>query len=109
MSIEDMAWVPSACALPSAERPARLAEFEAVFAEALTGVERREPGWLRLRFRDGVEARLRDLTAREAACCGFFDFTVHHAEGEVVVDVRVPADKTVVLDGIAAQAAGAGS
>lgn len=102
---ENIPWIPTACALPTAERPARLAEFDTVFAESLTAVERPEPGWLRLRFHAGTEALLQDLTTREAECCGFFDFTVRAVDGAVVVDARVPADKTVVLDGIAAQAA----
>ena len=102
----ELAWVPAdACTLPTADRPARLVEFEDLFA-SLRGLSREEPGWLRLRLADGegVEARARDLTAREAECCSFFDFDVQRQTGEVLVDVRVPASRVVVLDGLTAQA-----
>src|SRR3954453_2310032 len=72
----DLAWVPAdACTLPTADRPGRLAEFEGLFA-SLRGLRREEPGWLRLRLDGGedIEAQARDLTAREAECCTFFDF-----------------------------------
>ena len=44
-----VAWVPAdACTLPTAEQPLRVAEFDGLFATALRGMERGEPGWLRL-------------------------------------------------------------
>lgn len=100
-------WVPAeACTLPTADQPARLAEFDALFTSSLREVRRDEPGLLRLRLHGGaeVEATARDLTARETECCSFFGFTVSRTGDEVLVDVRVPADKEIVLDGIAAQA-----
>ncbi|SDU67099.1 thioredoxin family protein [Amycolatopsis keratiniphila] len=100
-------WVPAeACTLPSAEQPMRLAEFDELFAVSLLGVRREESDWLRLRLHGGaeVESRARDLAVREAECCSFFGFTVGRDGDQVVVDVRVPADKEVVLDGLAAQA-----
>ncbi|WP_308283486.1 thioredoxin family protein [Pseudonocardia nigra] len=102
----ELAWVTAdACTLPTAERPTRLAEFDGLFAW-LRGLRREEPGWLRLRLDDGegVEENARDLTAREASCCSFFDFDVHRGDGELVVDVRVPASRVIVLDGLTAQA-----
>jgi hypothetical protein len=107
--VEDpaVAWVPvEACTLPTAEQPLRVAEFEALFAGALRGVERREPGWLRLVL-DGaadVEGRARELVARESSCCSFFDFRLTPDAGHVLLDVRVPAARTDVLDGLARQA-----
>ncbi|MFB9905981.1 thioredoxin family protein [Allokutzneria oryzae] len=102
-------WVPTdACTLPTAEQPLRLAEFDVLF-RSLSGVRREEPGWLRLRL-DGGEAAdrvaglARELTAKEAACCSFFAFAVAREGSEVIVDVRVPADRAVVLDGLTAQA-----
>jgi hypothetical protein len=103
----DTGWVSvDACTLPTAEQPKRLAEFDALFQSSLSGLRREEPGWLRLRLHGGdhVTDQVRDLTAREAECCSFFDFTVEHDGAEVVVDVRVPPDKIVVLDGLATQA-----
>lgn len=99
-------WVPpDACTLPTAERPLRLAEFRELFAD-LRGVTRRAPHWLRLRLAGtaGVERRARELVAREGRCCAFFAFAVHRDGGEVVLDVRVPADRAAVLDGLAARA-----
>ena len=97
--------VADTCTLPTADRPTRLAEFDGLFA-LLRGLRREERGWLRLRLddADGVEARARDLTARESACCSFFDFDVHRETGEVVVDVRVPESRVAVLDGLTARA-----
>ncbi|HEX2299023.1 MAG TPA: thioredoxin domain-containing protein, partial [Pseudonocardiaceae bacterium] len=107
-----VAWAPvDACTLPTAEQPLRVAEFESLFATALRTVERLAPTWLRLHLDAGagVEARTRDLTARESSCCSFFDFQLTTAEGGLTVDVRVPEARIEVLDGLArlAEAAGA--
>ncbi|MEU0882478.1 thioredoxin domain-containing protein [Lentzea sp. NPDC005914] len=100
-------WVDAeACTLPAADQPMRLAEFDALFASSLRGVRREESGWLRLHLGGGadVEDGARDLASREAECCSFFDFTVSRDGDDVIIDVRVPSDKEVVLDGLAAQA-----
>ncbi len=100
-------WVPAdACTLPTAGQPLRVAEFDELFTASLLGVSRVESGWLRLRLDGGADAegRARDLIARETACCAFFDFAVGRDGGDVIVDVRVPADRATVLDGLAAQA-----
>jgi hypothetical protein len=102
----ELGWVAAdACTLPTVDRTARFAAFDALFA-SLRGLHREAPGWLRLRLddADGVEERARELTAREAECCAFFDFAVHREAREVVVDVRVPPERVAVLDGLAAQA-----
>ncbi|SMD25259.1 hypothetical protein SAMN05661093_08997 [Kibdelosporangium aridum] len=100
-------WVlTEACTLPTAGQAVRIAEFDGLFTTSLLDMSREESGWLRLRLGGGadVESRARDLTAREAECCAFFDFAVGRDGGQVIVDVRVPADKELVLDGLAAQA-----
>ena len=57
--------------------PERLLEYERLFAQALVGRERTAEGIrFRLRADDGVEAWVRDLAAREKACCAFFDFRI---------------------------------
>ncbi|MGD9526138.1 hypothetical protein [Pseudonocardia sp.] len=102
----DPGWVPvDACTLAAAERPVRLDEFADLF-RGLRRLDRYEPEWLRLRLADGagVAERAAELTAREAGCCAFFDFTVHREGGDVVVDVRVPPSRAAVLDGLAAMA-----
>lgn len=99
-------WAPvEACTLPTADQPRRLAEFDGLFGTSLIFLRREDPLWLRLRLAGGVdvETAARDLTAREAECCSFFDFQVSREDADVVVDVRVPLDKAVVLDGLAAQ------
>lgn len=92
------------CTLPTEDQPLRLAEFDELFATALRSVQRPDPTWLRLRLATEADARAQELTAREADCCDFFDFDVHPASDEVLVDVRVPANRTSVLDGLERQA-----
>ena len=89
----------AACTLPTAERPLRVAEFTALFAE-LRAVDRRDPRWLRLRLPHAEEAWARDLTARESQCCAFFDFRIDRDGPDLLVDVRVPAAHVDVLDGL---------
>jgi hypothetical protein len=69
----------------------RLAEYRRLFAKALAGRKRTAEG-VRLRFRaePGVEAWVRDLAAREKACCAFSAHEVT-VEGDVVRwDCAVP-------------------
>lgn len=96
-------WAPvDACTLPTEEQPLREAEFDTLFATALRAVERPERGRLRLTFDGGTE--IEDLIARESSCCSFFDFELTATEDGVVLDVRVPAARVAVLDGIARRA-----
>lgn len=97
------AWVPEGhCALPGPDRARRLAEFDALFAVSLRQVERLDPRLLRFRLvgdaATGTQAR--DLAARESACCSFFAFHLETDGEELVVDVRVPAGRVDVLDGL---------
>jgi hypothetical protein len=99
--------VPDACTLPTAAQPLRLAEFDALFATAVREVARPGPRHLRLSLSgaEGLAATVRDLAARETACCSFFDFQVDSvaaAGGEAVtLDIRVPAGQVTVLDALA--------
>lgn len=105
-----MSWVPDACTLPTAEQPLRVAEFDALFAAALRGVDRLAPTRLRLILDGGaeVEAGARDLVARETECCSFFTFTVERVDdGRLHLDVEVPPARLEVLDALATRA-GAG-
>lgn len=76
----------------------RFAEYERLFTGALTGRERVGDG-IRFRFRadPGLAEWVRDLAAREKACCAFFifDITVH--------DDEVWWDASVVDDDLARQ------
>jgi hypothetical protein len=94
-----------ACTLPTAERPLRLAEFEALFAEHLTDAswagDRR---WLSLSGGAGMPERVADLVARESACCSFFDFSLSGTAQAMTLDVGVPAQRREILVALAALA-----
>jgi hypothetical protein len=85
--------VPIACDLTNApDTPEeRLAEYRWLFTHALVGRERTPDGGVRFRFRadDGVEDRIRELAAREKACCAFFDFAIAVDGNEVQWDATV--------------------
>jgi hypothetical protein len=103
---------PDACTLPTAERPLRLAEFDALFTAAVRRVETVSPTHARMRLSGpaGLDVTVRDLAARETQCCSFFTFTVTPqpggaAEGEaLVLDVEVPAAYAEVLSSLAGRA-----
>ncbi len=97
-----------ACTLPTAERPLRLAEFEELFADHLTDLS-----WAGDRLRlslsggPGLRERVADLTARESACCSFFEFGLSAADDGVVLEVGVPAERREILESLASLAQGA--
>jgi len=99
-------WVPPQCTLPTREQPLRVAEFDDLFSTGLRRVERRKPTDLVLTFNDapGLEAAVRDLTAREARCCSFFTFTVTASDGALRLEVEVPSTHSDILDEVAARA-----
>jgi hypothetical protein len=71
----------------------RIAEYERIFSAALIGRERTDGG-IRFRFRceDGLAEWIRDLAAREQACCAFFAFTVTQHGEEIWWDASVVDD-----------------
>jgi hypothetical protein len=73
--------------------PERLGEYQRIFGQALIGRER-TAGGIRFRFRAqaGIEAWVRDLAAREKACCAFFTFSVTALGEEVRWDATVVDD-----------------
>jgi hypothetical protein len=72
----------------------RIAEYRRLFSEALAGRERTSPEQIRYRFRTatGVEAWVRDLAAREKACCAFFAYEITVEGDEVFWDLAVPGN-----------------
>lgn len=72
----------------------RMAEYQRLFQEHLTGRSRTGAG-IRFRFRaePGVGDWVRDLARREKACCGFFDFTVSADGQEIRWDAAVTDDE----------------
>jgi hypothetical protein len=109
MSASDGWAAVDACTLPTEEQPLREAEFDTLFATALSRVERPAPGRLRLILDGGAvtTSAVRDLVARESSCCSFFDFRLTAAADDLVLDVQVPAARIAVLDGLARRAEGA--
>lgn len=86
---------PIACDMTTATDtgPERMLEYQRLFSQALVGRERTAEGIrFRLRADEGVEAWVRDLAAREKACCAFFDFRVTTAGNEVQWDATVVDD-----------------
>jgi hypothetical protein len=94
--------VDDACTLPTVERPLRIAEFDELFATAVRDVERLAPGTVRMTLAGpaSLEETVRDLAARETACCAFFTFTVTASADAVVLDIAVPPEQTPVLDAL---------
>lgn len=95
-------WVPTACTLPTEQQPLRVAEFDGLFTDALRRVERPASTWLRLHLEagDSTRARTRELVDRETRCCSFFAFDLAAAQHGLVLDVRVPDERTSVLDAL---------
>src|SRR5690242_19642724 len=91
--VATMETVPIACDMTNAPDipDARMLEYQRLFARAFAGRERTADGDARFRFRadEGVEAWVRDLAAREKACCALFDFTVTTEGDEVLWEATV--------------------
>lgn len=95
----------SACTLPTADRPFRLAEFDAVFKANVREVERRGVTVrMHLTGEPGLAEQVRDLTERESSCCSFFTFTITGTDGDLVLDVAVPPAHQDILDALASRA-----
>lgn len=94
-----------ACTLPTVERPLRLAEFDALFAEAVTDVERGETHTrLTLSGPPTLAGRVRDLTERESQCCSFFTFTIDGLDSAPTLDISVPPERRDILDALTTRA-----
>lgn len=106
MAEPEAGWVPRACTLPTPEQPLRAAEFDALFAEAVVGVERVAPNRVRLVLRaaPGVAGRAAELVAAETDCCSFFTFVLTVSGGALSLEAEVPDQYAGVLDALAARA-----
>lgn len=103
---------PETCTLPTAERPLRVAEFDALFREHLRAIDRRESARAVLSFVGpvGLTDRVQDLSDRETSCCSFFEFDLstsptNPGEETVALQIRVPTSRADVLAALAARAA----
>lgn len=105
MTIDGADWAPDSCSLPSAERPLRVAEFDALFQESVLGSARISSTRLEVTLVSGAEIAARDLATRESGCCSFFTFEFDTRPSEVVMGIAVPHSQVAVLDALAAQVA----
>jgi hypothetical protein len=99
----DSTRVPESCALPTAERPLRVAEFDVLFRTAVTGQQRTAATVLELSLTSEPEvaAAAAALAVRESRCCSFFRFALTVDPREVQLTVRVPTTHVDVLDAVA--------
>jgi hypothetical protein len=94
-----------ACTMPTAERPLRLAEFDALFATAVRRVERRGSDVrIHLAGEEGLIEQVRDLTERETSCCSFFTFGIDGTDQDLTLDISVPPARREILDALATRA-----
>ncbi|MCW2768213.1 MAG: hypothetical protein JWO11_4172 [Nocardioides sp.] len=96
----------TACTLPTAARPLRLAEFDDLFADCAVAVERDEDAVrVRLSGVAGLGERVRDLARRESECCSFFSFTLDGEDDDLTLVISVTPEHREILDALAARAA----
>lgn len=100
----ELVHVPAECTLATAEQPLRITELQDVF-ELVRAVERPAPTRLLLTLQPafGRADRVRNLAARESACCSFFNFTVCEEHDGVLLEITVPPAQLGVLDAMAEQ------
>jgi hypothetical protein len=100
-------WVPEACTLPTVEQPLRRAEFDALFAEDVTGVDRVSGERLRFELRAHPEAAARaaGLAVKETGCCSFFTFDLSISGGTVSMTVSTGVAHAAVLAALGDRAA----
>ncbi|MEG9227334.1 hypothetical protein [Aeromicrobium sp. Sec7.5] len=111
-------WVPDACTLPPAEQPLRVAEFDALFADALVEVRRcvarGTRATLLLEGPSDLASHVQRLVETESGCCSFFAFeTVELAHPDPVrcfveLTVSVPLAHSSVFDGLVSRAVAIG-
>lgn|SRR5512145_1940479 len=92
------------CSLPSAARPGRFAEFDNLFRDFVTFVERGQ-GITRLGMSGppGVLDQVRELTARETSCSSFFTFDIAGDDRSLILEAGVPPGKGEILDALSAR------
>jgi hypothetical protein len=99
-------WAPDACTLPTAERPLRAADFDAVVAATVRDLDRVGPTQLRLDLEPSPQAaaRMAELAAAETGCCSFFTFALTATGGALTLDITVPQQYAPVLTALADRA-----
>lgn len=90
--------LPIMCTLSPNKMVDRLTEFEGLFAEHLTGMDR-EPLRLTFAVDAGQEEKVRGLFASEQQCCAFLTFTYERTQDGLVVSIAAPQEAGPTLDG----------
>ena len=81
--------------------PTRLAEFDALFAEHVTSVQRAgETVCLQLHGPETLRDRVQDLADRESSCCSFFTFVVAGTHEDLTLEISVPPARREILDSL---------
>jgi hypothetical protein len=94
-----------ACIMPTTERPLRLAELDDLVASSAREVTREDDAVrIHLLGAGDLRGRVRDLAARETACCSFFTFVVEGEADDVTLHISVPPERQGVLDALATRA-----
>lgn len=96
----------TACSLPTGDRPLRLAEFDALFAQSVRRIER-DGLHVRLHLAGDLQLRerVRDLAERESGCCSFFTFAIKGSESDLILEITVPRERADILSALADRAA----
>lgn len=103
MNDSEQGWVSSACTLPSAKQPLRVAEFDRFFAQSIRSVARASATRLDVVIARTAEKMGRDLAQRETECCSFFRFDFQRAGEDVLMRISVPQKHMKVLDALQAR------
>jgi hypothetical protein len=96
----DLDWAPTACTLPTVERPLREREFTALFARNLRAVGQVDPTRVDLMLDPESETVARDLAARETSCCSFFTFEFESTAEALTMRIAVPEQHSAVLNAL---------
>lgn len=96
---------PEACSLDPAEQPARVMEWDALFAEGVRAVTPVDDGVrLELVPTPGRASAVADLADREARCCEFLRFDLVIGAETLALTVRADPSHTAVVEALAARA-----
>ncbi len=98
----DHASTPIACTLQSADYATRLAWIAALMGDALVECTRRDLT-LGLRFAPEARDRVRELVARERACCGFLTFDLRAEPDAIRLMITVPEAAREAADALLEQ------
>lgn len=100
----ELDWAPTACTLPTVERPLREQEFSALFASSLRAVHQVNPTRAELTLDPASEPGARDLASRETSCCSFFAFEFESAADALTMRITVPEHHAAVLEALVSAA-----